>query len=86
MGAPVSSPLGRVPSPPVEDEDSEKVQRAGVEPISERLTPGARTAVIEIAGVAFPIPAGTILTPETDAEGRLWYRIGMGTTRIGPIS
>jgi hypothetical protein len=43
-------------------------------------------AVIEIAGVAFPIPSGTTLTPEMDTEGRLWYRIGAGTTRIGPIT
>ena len=45
-----------------------------------------RTAVIEIAGVAFPIPAGTTITPEIDDVGRLWYRLGTGATRIGPIT
>jgi hypothetical protein len=43
------------------------------------------TPIIEISGVAFPIPPGVTLVPELDADGRLWYRFGAGNTRIGPL-
>jgi hypothetical protein len=45
--------------------------------------PAPQFAILEIRGVQFPIPAGVTLTPELDAEGRVWYRLGTG--RIGPI-
>ena len=48
----------------------------------------ARDAIasIEISGVRFPIPAGVMLTPEIDADGRMWYRLGAGPGRIGPLT
>lgn len=42
--------------------------------------------ILEVAGVAFPIPPGVSLTAEFDAQGRLWYRLGSGATRIGPLT
>lgn len=53
---------------------------------ADEVVPITRTATIEIAGVAFPIPPGVTLTPEIDEHGRLWYRLGQGTTRIGPLT
>ena len=45
--------------------------------------PAAAFATLEVNGVGFPIPAGVVLVPEFDPQGRLWYRLG--TARIGPI-
>jgi len=39
--------------------------------------------VIEISGVAFPIPPGARINAELDAQGHLWYRLG--SARLGPI-
>lgn len=44
----------------------------------------ATSAILDVAGVTFPIPAGAALQPEFDDEGRLWYRLG--SARIGPIT
>jgi hypothetical protein len=46
--------------------------------------PAAGSAILEVAGVAFPIPAGVAVQPEFDDQGRLWYRVG--SARIGPIA
>jgi hypothetical protein len=55
-------------------------------PASVPLLAGDAMASIEISGVRFPIPAGVALTPEIDADGRMWYRLGAGPGRIGPLT